>query len=337
MACLHPLKGFPTGLTKDGKTKLTIAPYKIKAIGQNGERKENVGIEKTDIVSYYEIPCGHCVGCRKDQAQEWSNRLIMEMDYHDSAYFLTLTYDEAHVHRICYTDELTGELKDDRGTLNKRDFQLFIKELRRYRPDDKIRYYLCGEYGGKTERPHGHAILFGLHLGDWCLVESGTSETGSTYYTCPQLEKIWKRGFISIEPANEYTCKYVCNYVTKKLGNKPNKYYEERGQVPPFSLSSRKPGIGRKYFEDKGDEMFKYDKIFLATTQGSVEIRPPRYFKKLYRESHEEEYQRIVYKHLQAGADADDAKTTITDLHKLEQLKNKENIMLKSLSNRDKI
>lgn len=329
MACFHPKKGFPVGMTKNAKVKLRITPFEIAGIDSHGIPVGEFGIDELSITSYYEIPCGKCIGCRSDQAREWSNRLIMEMSYHDSAYFVTITYDEEHMKRVTYVDEMTGEIKNDRGTLDKRDFQLFIKRLRKARPEDRIRFYLCGEYGPTTDRPHGHCILFGLHLKEWQLIPCGKSETGQQYYTCSELERIWGNGFVSIEPANEFTCKYVCQYVTKKIGQKPDEQYQAKGQVPPFALQSRRPGLGRQYYDEYGEELLQTDAKFMSTTNGSVRLTPPRYFRKLYREEQPEKAEKIAEKHLIAMADQEDAMSDLTDLRKQSILKNKENLTLK--------
>lgn len=336
------MKAFPCG--KSDKRPYRITPYKVKGINARGDYvyTDDYSGDETVTRQFIEIPCGHCAGCRADQAKEWSDRLIMESKYcdPDSMYFITLTYDEEHLKRVGYVDkfgEVIDALKSNRGTLDKRDIQLFIKRLRAQRPDDRLRYYICGEYGPQTDRPHCHGIIYGLHLRDWKLVESGKSETGNTYYTCGELERIWGNGFVSIEPANEFTCKYVAQYVTKKIGAKPAQARLERGQVPEFSLMSRRPGIGRQYFEDKGDEMFDKEKIFLATLNGSVEIKPPRYFKKLYKNVHEDRYSERVKKLLQRSEDVEDAKTTVTDLDKEKQLLAEESNFSKKLGLRNKI
>lgn len=323
MSCLNPKKGFPYGETKNGKVALKILPYEVKAIDNHGSPIFGTGYDtKLCQDKFYEIPCGKCLGCRRDQAKEWSDRLVMEMQKYDddSCYFITLTYDDVNMPLRSYVDDLTGELKFH-GTLQKSDFQKFMKRLRKARPTDRIRYYLAGEYGPTTERPHAHAILFGLHLLDWKLEESGHSETGQIYYTCEELQKIWSKGFISIEPANEYTCRYVCSYVTSKIGDAAsNKYWLEKGLQPPFSLSSRKPGIGRDYYEENKDKIFEYEEHYVGTSSGSVRVKVPRYYKKLYRESHPDEYGLIRDRHLKCLEATDDAKTTITDLNKIEQL-----------------
>lgn len=335
MPCFSPKKGFASGFTDEMKTKLKIVPYDTVGLDERGNPTKSY----SDAVQtgYFEIPCGHCLGCRQDQAREWSNRLIMEMKYHDSAYFVTLTYDDMHVPVIPSLDSLTGEIVWN-GNLKKSDVQMFMKRLRAHRQDDKIRFFAAGEYGPETKRPHYHAILFGLHLGDWSLIESGHSETGQIYYDCPELAKIWRNGFVSIEPANEYTCRYVCSYVTSKVGDAAaESYWQDRGQQPPFSLSSRRPGIGRQYFEDHETEFFDYEKVFIETDNGSVSVKPPRYFKKLMQASDEDAYIKIRDRHLVAMDDTDDAKTEITDLSKIEQIKTIEYNRKQKLKIRNKL
>ena len=73
-------------------------------------------------------------------------------------------------------------------SLRKRDFQLFMKRLRKKYSDDRIRFYACGEYGSETFRPHYHAILFGLHLDD---LELYKSKDSYKYFTSPGLQRVW--------------------------------------------------------------------------------------------------------------------------------------------------
>lgn len=337
MACFHPKKGFVTGLTKNDRPKLRVLPFEVAGINSHGVPVSEFGLDENCITNYYEIPCGHCIGCRADQAKQWSDRLIMEMQYHDSAYFVTLTYNDFCMPRVHYSDKMTGELKFDRGTLSKRDVQLFIKRLRKMRPDDHIRYYVCGEYGPQTDRPHYHGILFGLHLGDWKLEPFGKSETGNQYFVCSELERIWNNGFVSIEPANEFTCKYVCNYVTKKIGVKPNAVYEAKGQLPPFALQSRRPGIGRQFYEEHRDEIMQTEVKYLPTVNGSVAVRPPRYFRKLYLEEEPELADEIAKRHLIALDDSEDAKADLIGVNKETQLITRENVFKSKVGLRNKI
>ena len=294
MSCYHPMHLYKVGIDIDGKQRVKVISGDYLGLDEFGYPTK---LEEFVADEGITIPCGHCIGCRQDQSKEWASRLMMEMIYHDSSYFVTLTYNEDNV-PIAY-DENTGCVSG-LFTLDKRDPQLFMKRLRKACPNDKIRFYLAGEYGENTGRPHYHAILFGLHLND--LKPFGRSETGNQYFISGFLDRVWNKGFVSVEPANYATCKYVASYVTKKIGIHPNKVYEDQFMVPPFSLSSRKPGIGYQYY-DEHPEILDTGKIILGTANGSYEFMLPRYFKKKFSEQDPDRYDEMVLRHQRAAAD----------------------------------
>lgn len=166
-----------------------------------------------------EFPCGRCKACRMNRTREWSLRLIMEARSYpiSDVAFVTLTYNDEHL-----------PLFDDGqfvvGNLFKRDVQLFIKRLRKFL-DYPVRYFLVGEYGSLTSRPHYHALFFGLKPDDWDLID-----------------KCWQNGFTLTKSFYDETAGYVAGYVQKKLFS--NDDYS--GLQPPFLLCSR--GIGLEFF-----------------------------------------------------------------------------------------
>ena len=70
---------------------------------------------------------------------------------HAQSAFITLTYADEY-------------LPSD-GKLKYLDFQLFMKRLRKY-CGKEISFFMCGEYGEKTARPHYHACIFGYDFDD---------------------------------------------------------------------------------------------------------------------------------------------------------------------------
>ena len=123
------------------------------------------------------IPCGQCIGCRLDYSREWANRAYLESKKYDQNYFITLTYDDDQLtilDEIETPNEFTFTKNDiDEiewvGTLVPKELQDFIKRLRinmqrKYGQKEPIRFMMCGEYGGKTRRPHYHLIAFNLQL-----------------------------------------------------------------------------------------------------------------------------------------------------------------------------
>lgn len=224
MACYHPMHCAYQGTSSSGTSQ-----YKILG-SWTGVKNHPKDIP---------VPCGHCIGCRLDKSRAWADRMMLELDHSKTAVFVTLTYDNDHVPVSMINDDGVPYY-----TLDKRDVQLFLKRLRKYACDKKLRYFLSGEYGDKTFRPHYHAIIFGLDLTDFpdC-IHYGNNPFGQPYYTSSILERIWSNGFVSLAPVSWQTCAYVARYVTKKLSGPDSLVYEFRNCVPPFALMSRRPGI----------------------------------------------------------------------------------------------
>lgn len=191
-----------------------------------------------DSVAFIHVPCGKCEGCRLDYTKLWSTRMVYEFEETKKAVFITLTY----------RDEDLPLADDGTPTLCKRDVQLWLKRLRKHlaRKDITIRYYLCGEYGPKRERPHYHAILFGVSLNDIPdLVYLGANpELHYSSYTSPVWQDIWSHGYIKITDVTARVCDYVARYVLKKTKDVIDINDGDTLRIPPFNLSSRKPGIG---------------------------------------------------------------------------------------------
>ena len=210
----------------------------------------NYGTPYVDKEWFIPVPCGKCASCKCDYSRDWANRMILELQDHDEAMFLTLTYNDAN---LPYSDK-------GFPTLVKRDVQLFFKRLRKFLGDKKIRYYLAGEYGSKTHRPHYHAIIYGIGLSTFSdIVSRGTNNLGQPFFTSPTLEKIWGNGFVLFSSVTWRTCNYVARYVLKKQAEK-----EDCNGVclPPFNESSRKPGIGLARADEllsSGNSLFSVD------------------------------------------------------------------------------
>lgn len=155
------------------------------------------------------VPCGKCVKCRAKRMNEWGLRVENELSEHEHSCFITLTYDDANV--------------PDDYELVHRDFQLFMKRLRKHRATrgmkEKIRYIMCGEYGKQsTRRPHFHAIIFGHDFSDdrkkW---KVRRRRDGSTYidYISKNLSALWPKGHHVISDACYRTGRYIAKYSLK--------------------------------------------------------------------------------------------------------------------------
>lgn len=281
MACTSPLPAWIT-YNLDGSIKYKVS----KSIAP-----QNADGSFAD--KYIFVPCGHCMSCRLAKAREWSNRCMMEAKYHDQSLFLTLTYDDEHLPKdsTIVFDEETGEYKAEIHSLVKKDLTDFLKRLRYYL-GYPIRYIACGEYGGKTYRPHFHLIVFGLNLEDLQILKR--NYRGDIYYTSPTIAKVWKYGFHIIGDVTPESAGYVARYTTKKLLGKDAKLYEKYNIVPPYLVMSRRPGIGKEYLDDNRDYIYNYDNIILSNDDGSSTISVPRYFRKRMEIEDGERYERYA-------------------------------------------
>lgn len=286
MSCFRPLKAFPIGKTKTGKIEYKVTGYEVDHLELN---KNGTWIKVSDKFvgscermqkSFIEVPCGQCTGCRLDHSREWANRCMMELQDHEESWFITLTYDDEHVPKSESFDRDTGEIREA-STLIKKDFQDFMKRLRKnYKYDNKIRYYMAGEYGSVTKRPHYHAIIFGLHLDD--LQVYSQSPDGFVYYNSEFLASAWQyKGFAVAAKVTWETCAYTARYIMKKLNGPASSVYEEWNIQPEFTLMSRRPGIAKNYFV-KHPNCLEFEQISISTDTGGKSFKPPRYFEKLY-------------------------------------------------------
>lgn len=275
MACYHPLIAVPI-LDENGKNVLHFKSIKkygsIEAIQQRWQ-------------GTLLIPCGRCIGCRLAYSREWAIRSVLELSYHKKASFITLTYNDDNLPAFSTLDfdrvidpetgVVSGVVND--VTINpviKKDFQDFMKRLRRYFSYNygcnDIRFIGCGEYGDLSGRPHYHAILFGVDFDDKKLF---TISHGEKYYISETLSKLWPKGNVIIGDVTFQSCAYVARYVLKKRiglnnhGIKPNQ----------FMLSSRRPGLGRQYFNDNWQDIYNLDLIQFDFGKFD-KAKPPKYF-----------------------------------------------------------
>ena len=198
------------------------------------------------------VPCGKCLACRISKRREWSLRMLHELDNHEDSCFLTLTYDDEHLPTA--------------DSLCKRDLQLFIKRLRKSLEPRKIRYFACGEYGEETNRPHYHAIIFGLSLKDddkKLVRQAWPFCDWNNYY-------INKKSFGLAEPDS---IAYVAGYIDKKYsGDLANQEYKQKNREPVFRLLSL--GIGKNYCDKYSEDL----KNNMYVTIKGIKLSLPRYY-----------------------------------------------------------
>lgn len=158
---------------------------------------------------------------------------------------------------------------------------LVSEEMKKY----QIRFYACGEYGEKYGRPHFHLILFNMHLDDLVLFKK--TENGA-YFLSETITKAWSengvpKGHVLVANLCYETGRYVAQYVLKKqYGENSQAWYNMMRRTPEFTLMSRNPGIGRDYYEKNKEQIYKNDGINIPKKDGSIKVKPPKYYDKLF-------------------------------------------------------
>lgn len=232
------------------------------------------------------LPCGQCIGCRLERSRQSAVRCMHEASLHDLNSFVTLTYDSNNLS----------------PSLNYRDFQLFMKRLRKSSARDasgteagtnptdarsgagRIRFFMCGEYGDNFGRPHFHALLFGKGFAD--RVEWKRLPSGSQLYRSKELERLWPYGFSSVGDVTFESAAYVARYCMKKVtGDAAAEHYQRvdcrTGElvsvVPEFARMSLKPGIGADWIRLYRTDVYRGDGDAYVVVNG-MKCKPPRYY-----------------------------------------------------------
>ena len=146
-----------------------------------------------------------------------------QMHQHNS--FATLTLDDQHMrpdrsldhtgHYVPFMKRLTERVRyaqkhnllpSASGLLHAPSGHLPSKEA--------IRFYMCGEYGERTARPHYHACIFGCDFADREYYK--TTAAGYKLYTSETLAEIWQLGHATIGDVTFQSAAYVARYIMQK-------------------------------------------------------------------------------------------------------------------------
>jgi len=204
---------------------------KITSIDHLGEP------EKINI----DVPCGRCYQCNNSKRTAWTFRMIEHMKDFPLAHFVTLTYNDENL--------VYGK---NGPTLYYRDFQLYIKRLRKS-ITLPVSYFACGEYSPE-QRPHYHAIIFNAER--------------------KKIHDAWNgngrnKGHVHIGQATNASIHYCTKYIVNPE-RKPD------GKEPEKALVSK--GIGMGYIKRVGT--YHHENLNYYTYLNGHKIPLPRYFKK---------------------------------------------------------
>lgn len=176
--------------------------------------------------------CGRCAACLSKRRRTWAHRIIMEaLQNAGRSTFVTLTYSDDQVPRN----------SEGFPTLEASHYRQFLKRLRK-NAAAKVRYFVCGEYGEHTQRPHYHLALFGLFR-----CEGGPSlrQGKGVICVCPTCSVVrlsWGYGHTMVATLSEKSAMYIAGYVVKKMTSSSDPRLN--GRAPEFARMSLKPGLG---------------------------------------------------------------------------------------------
>jgi hypothetical protein len=198
--------------------------------------------------------CGRCLPCRITSARTWTARQVLEaheVGFENSA-FLTLTYNEENLPK--------------HGSLVKEHFTGFRHKVRdRFKGTGrKMRFFGCGEYGDKSERPHYHLSAFGISPLDASFVQ-----------------ECWPYGFTQTAEFNAHTARYVTGYVTKfktRSGDMgPNRIPEFARMSPGLGKAALERLIDKMHTDHGADHILSTGDVFLSMQIGNKEYPLGRY------------------------------------------------------------
>lgn len=214
---------------------MCTSPRVITVDGIRGTRRVLVG-------------CGKCAECVKEYQNAWLCRFVSEFKQTYKAVFFTLTYSNEHVPTV--VDEATGEYY---LSVCKSHVQDWIKRFRtNYERSHgeklSFKYFICSEYGPKTQRPHYHGVLFGVTVDD-----------------VRDLFLDWSRKFGFVKYDDVYpdrpvgAMRYVSKYCSKGIFESP--FVKLEYVCKTFRLVSKM--LGSSYAVDMADFHRASDCIFI--------------------------------------------------------------------------
>lgn len=245
-----------------------IIGYRSKDRNQSGKRSIVFNPAMALGPGRIKLPCGQCIHCRLERSRQWAIRCVHEAKLYPKNSFITLTY--------------KNEKLPPNSSLNLPDFQKFLKRLRKKIYPQKVRFFHCGEYGEDLGRPHYHALLFGFDFED--KKPFYKNHRGDQIWRSVTLEELWPDGHSEIGSVTFESAAYVARYISKKVtGSLAEDHYaivdletmETLGsKKPEYVTMSRRPGIGKHWYEKYSSDVFPSDEIAL---RGKL-LKPPKFY-----------------------------------------------------------
>lgn len=172
-------------------------------------------------------------------------------------------------------------------TLDKKDLQKYFKRLRKLEKK-KIKYYACGEYGGKRKRPHYHIILFNTNAENivkaWTLenkpignVFLGDVRGESVTYVLDYMSKpktIPEFKNDDRQKEKSLMSKFIgVNYLSENIINWHHADLLNRLYVPHYNLKLPMPRYYKNKLYDEKQKKLIAEKCLYEKTQKEIKLR----------------------------------------------------------------
>lgn len=204
--------------------------------------------------AFLTVPCGQCGECRQQKVNGMIIRSYYEwkacQDFGGISIFVTFTYNQKHLPHFI----LNGK---EYPCFQKKDYQKFMDLLRKHLqrkygvPPQCVKVIWTSEFGGKTHRPHYHAIIY--------IYDTNITPSAIRHL----ITMDWHHGFVKFGKYGGvvnsiFACKYVSKYINKDLDffgfidkndledlkeNDYNEYKRLRRTYFPFHTCSQQFGM----------------------------------------------------------------------------------------------
>lgn len=258
------------------------------------------------------LGCKRCLLCAQASRRQWAYRCVAESKMCGESMYLTLTVDEEHMQDVFPGYSLTHKpfqdfMKRLRMTLERGYWYDYVPPFtpqssivhlpcnleKKFYQRSQIKYFMCGEYGELSMRPHYHCCVFGARFPDAFFAK----KVGSNFYfSSPTLSRLWTYGKMSFfSDVTPQSAAYVAGYVDKKLSTTADDF-RAVGLEPEYIKMSQ--GIGLSWFEKYKDYLYRFSsdgELFGEFFEvGRVPISAPRYFDEKYRLCDSDRFDKIV-------------------------------------------
>lgn len=268
------------------------------ATDEDGRLDWSVSVSSAVVDQVVLVPCRKCAGCLASQAREWAIRCVHEAwtnqrHSRDPSTGITTRLPNAAMLTLTYRDE---DLPDS-GVLVHQHAVDFLADLGAVL-GERVRYFLAGEYGGQTGRPHFHVLVFNaLHVFDDRFPQR--TPDNQEVVRSLLLEHLWPYGLATIDEFNWKTARYVAGYVAKKShvgGNFTGPLVDlvnpETGETKilapaaEYRTMSRHPGLGADWIKENLHRVYPVDQVVID----GQEYPPPGYYDRYLKRTDPELY-----------------------------------------------